>query len=59
MNIFLAQYRVKRFLKCLSKLLDGNKPHALAFSDMKHEPGKFWAGETIVFNLCKIIPIHD
>ena len=34
------------------------KSHAPAFSDMKHELWKFWLAETIVFNLCKIIPIH-
>ena len=40
-------------------MLNGNKLHASAFSDMKHEPLKFWLAETIVFNLYKVIPVHD
>ena len=35
------------------------KSHAPAFSDMNLELCKFWLAETIVFNLCKIIPMHN
>lgn len=44
----------------LHKILDlFVKSHAPAFSDMKLELQKFCSAETIVFNLCKIIPMRN